>query len=81
MGGGGSSFKRPTADRQGFRLTPKFAALQAAFDAERLRLQQVAPAENPEFVVVLETIGTIENFAKAVAKVPGLEWLFESALE
>lgn len=81
MGRGGSSFKRPSADRQDLRLTPKFAALQAAFDAERLRLQQVAPAENPEFVVVFETIGTIESFAKAVEKVPGLEWLFESALE
>jgi hypothetical protein len=81
MGGGGGSFTRPTPERQGVRLSPKFAALQAAFEAERLRLQQVAPAENPEFVVVLETIGTIKNFSKAVAKVPGLEWLLESTLD
>ena len=54
--------------------------LQAAIEAERLRLQQLAPAENPEFVIVLETIGTVANFAKAVEKVPGLEWLLESGL-
>lgn len=74
-------FARPTAATQGARLAPKFASLQAAFEAERLRLAHVAPAENPEFVVVFETIGTVEDFAKAVAKVPGLEWLFESALD
>ena len=74
-------FVRPSGARQGVRLTPRFAALQAAFEAERLRLQQIAPAENPEFVVVFETIGTIQNFAKSVARIPGLEWLFESALD
>lgn len=79
--GGGVTFARPSGARQGIRLTPKFTTLRAAFEAERLRLQQVAPADNPEFVVVFETIGTIENFAKAVAKIPGLEWLLESALE
>jgi Subtilase family len=80
-GGRGVAFARPSGARQGIRLTPKFAALQAAFEAARLRLQQAAPAENPEFVVVFETIGTVENFTKAVAKIPGLEWLLESALE
>lgn len=72
---------RPSGARQGVRLTPKFTTLQAAFESERLRLQQVVPAENPEFVIVFETIGTIQNFAKAVARIPGLEWLFESALD
>ena len=80
-GGGGTGFARPSGARQGARLTPRFTALQAAFEAERLRLQHVAPAENPEFVVVFETIGTVENFTKAVAKVPGLEWLLEFALD
>src|SRR5579862_4530516 len=81
MGGGGNAFNRPTAARQEARLNPKFAALRAAFEAERLRLQQVAPAENPEFVVVFETIGTVKDFTKAVAKIPGLEWLVETALD
>lgn len=80
-GGGGTGFTRPSGARQGARLTPRFTALQAAFEAERLRLQQVAPAENPEFVVVFETIGTVENFTKAVARVPGMEWMLEFALD
>jgi hypothetical protein len=79
--GGGSKYERPSAARQDARLTPRFNALQAAFDAERLRLQQVAPAENPEFVVIFETIGSVADFVKAVARVVGLEWLLESALD
>src|SRR6266496_1912129 len=79
--GGGSKYERPSGARQDARLTPRFNALQGAFNAERLRLQQVAPAENPEFVVVFETIGTVTDFAKAVARVVGLEWLLESALD
>lgn len=31
----------------------------------------------PEEVIVLETIGTVEGFIRAVEKVPGLEWLGE----
>jgi hypothetical protein len=79
--GGGAKVTGPSGARQGVRLAPRFSALQAALAAERLRLQQVAAAENPEFVVVFETIGTVERFANAVARIAGLEWLFESALE
>jgi hypothetical protein len=75
--GGGTAVHKPSIDRQRARITPKFATLNHAFDARRLVLQQVAPAENPELVLVLETIGPVENFSKAVAKVPGLEWLVE----
>lgn len=76
-GGGGSPFVRPGIGRQRQRIAPKFALLTQAFTARRLTLQQVAPTENPELVLVLETIGPVDNFAKAVAKVPGLEWLVE----
>jgi hypothetical protein len=81
LAGRGAKFARPSGARQDARLSPRFTALQAAFAAERLRLQQIAPAENPEFVVVFETIGTEKDFAKAVARIPGLEWLLESALD
>lgn len=75
--GRGTPFVRPGVARQGTRINPKLAVLAQAFAARRLTLQQVAPTENPELVLVLETIGPIDNFAKAVAKVPGLEWLVE----
>lgn len=75
--GGGSPVHRPSIDRQRQRIAPKMDTLNQAFDARRLTLQQVAPTENPELVLVIETIGSIANFAKAVAKVQGLEWLIE----
>jgi hypothetical protein len=77
--GRGTPFVRPPIGRQRARLAPKFETLTQAFAGRRLTLQQIAPAENPELVLVLETIGPIDNFAKAVAKVPGLEWLVEWA--
>ncbi len=79
LGGGGGSVRVPNIARQRARITPQLAVLQQAFEAQRLKLQQTAPMENPELILVLEVAGTVEDFAKAVAKVPGLEWLVEWA--
>ena len=46
-------------------------------DARRVRLQAEAQGLIPEEVIVLETIGTVENFIRAVERVPGMEWLGE----
>ncbi len=79
--GRGTVYERPSHTKQVARLAPKFSTLQAAFEAERLKLQNTHPAENPEFVLVFETIGPVDRFANAVANVDGLEWLLESALD
>lgn len=71
----------PGIGRQRARIAPQLTVLQQAFDAKRLRLQHAAPVENPELVLVLEVAGTIQNFANAVSKVPGLDWLLEWAEE
>ncbi|MBI3147602.1 MAG: S8 family peptidase [Betaproteobacteria bacterium] len=68
----------PPAQRQAERLTPKFGTLQTAFDARRIQLQATAPTDDPEFVVVFETVGSVENFIGAVQRTPGLEWLLEA---
>ena len=68
----------PAARRQGERLTPKFGALQSAFSSRRVQLQAAAPTDDPELVVVFETVGSIDNFLGAVKRNPGLEWLLES---
>ena len=68
----------PSADRQRERLGPKFAELQSAFDARRIQLQATAPQDDPELVVVFETIGSIGSFVGAVKRIPGLEWLLEA---
>lgn len=79
LGGGGGSVHIPEIARQRARIAPQFTVLQQAFEAQRLKLQQTAPMENPELILVLEIAGTLDDFAKAVAKVPGLEWLVEWA--
>lgn len=81
LGGGGGSVHVPEIGRQRARIAPQLAVLQQAFEAKRLRLQQAAPMENPELILVLEVAGTVQNFANAVSKVPGLDWLFEWAEE
>ncbi len=49
--------------------------LQHAFDERRLELRAQALNDDPDLVLVLETVGTVSEFMTAVAHVPGLEWL------
>ena len=46
-----------------------------------MRLQMEARDLVPEEVVVLETVGTVGEFIRAVEKVPGMEWLAEVETE
>ena len=52
LGGGGGSVHIPGIGRQRARIAPQLTVLQQAFDAKRLKLQQVAPLENPELILV-----------------------------
>jgi hypothetical protein len=67
----------PNMERQGQRLSPMFNQLQAAFDARRVEVQQNTAGIDPEQVLVIETIGSVENFANAVKRIEGLEWMGE----
>ncbi|MCK5655186.1 MAG: S8 family peptidase [Candidatus Aureabacteria bacterium] len=77
LGGGPGKIHRPTHTRQGQRLSPLFAQLQQAVDNRRLEIQRTMAGIDPEQVLVIETIGSIENFANAVKKIEGLEWMGE----
>lgn len=68
----------PSPQRQQERLTPKFGTLQTTFEARRLQLQAIVPNDDPELVVVFETIGPVDKFIVAVRHTEGLEWLLES---
>lgn len=69
---------KPTASRQGERLTPKFGELKAAFDAERARLAPDMPEEvDPTLVVVFDLSGSVKDFRNAINRVEGLEFLTE----
>ena len=68
---------KPDVTKQGKRLSPMFAELQDAFEERRVEIQQNATGINPEEVLVIETIGGVENFARAVKQINGLEWMGE----
>ena len=74
-GGGGGDFPRPTREDQAERLSPQFIALQEAFDKRRAELRMEAGNLVPEEVVVLETVGTVDDFIRAVERVPEMEYL------
>lgn len=79
--GGFGKIHRPSHFRQGQRLSPMFSQLQQAFDNRRVEVQQTMAGVDPEQVLVIETIGSIDNFANAVKKIEGLEWMGEVEVE
>lgn len=79
--GFGGNLNRPSAQRQGQRLNPIFQQLQNSFNARSIELQQTPAGIDPEQVLVIETVGNIEDFANAVKKVSGLEWMGEFVLD
>ena len=79
--GGGAGPNRPGAGRQGERLAPQFRRLEQALANRRAALRGNSLGIEPEQVLVLETVGSVANFMRAVEKVNGLEWLAEYELE
>ena len=67
----------PSFERQAERLIPRFTVLQKIMDTRRARLRTESSGVIPEEVIVLETIGPVDDFIVAVRNVRGLEWLGE----
>ena len=72
---------RPSFERQFTRLQPSFNVLKNAFEQKALKIQQSPTGINPEFALVFEIIGTVNNFYTAVTNMDGLEWIFDSETE
>lgn len=70
----------PGPDIQSQRLGPAMKRVTAAFAAGRVGATD-EPAASPEQVLVLEVAGELTDFAKAIARIPGLEFLVEAAQE
>jgi hypothetical protein len=76
--GGGRTFTKPTPAQQQARLQTRFDQIVQSFQ----NLQAIVAGIDPEQVIVLETLtASVENVAKAVVQIPGLEWLAERDLE
>jgi len=54
-----------------------FDQLQATFNARRVEIQQTTAGIDPEQVLVIEIIGSVDKFANAVKRIEGLEWMGE----
>lgn len=67
----------PTTLRQFQRVSPKLNALQQAFNERRVEVLQGAAGVDPEQVIVIETIDSIDKFINAVSKIEGFEWMGE----
>jgi len=66
----------PSHDRQSRRITPQFERLLNQFRSRRAEIQLDPAGAPPEQVIVMETVGAIEDFFKAVERI-GMEWLGE----
>lgn len=75
--GGGGKLNKPNHQAQSERVGIKLTELQRAFEARRVELQNTAAGLDPEQVLVIETIGAVEDFYKAAKKIEGLEWMGE----
>ena len=73
--------RTPDSSQQAQRLAPQFQRLQEAMEKQRISLQNNELGLLPEQVLVLETIGSIQNFIRAVDNIPGLEWMGEHELD
>ena len=71
QGFGAPSYHFPDFLKQKDRLTPQFETMLQSFIADS------ADGLEPEYVLVIETIGQIDDFQRAVGAIDGLEWLAE----
>lgn len=74
-----SKWHQPDRPRQIERLEPQMSILETAFDEKRILLHNENSGVEPEMVVVFETRGPVDDFYKALRKIPEMEWLGEMA--
>ncbi|WP_442482170.1 S8 family peptidase [Aeoliella sp. SH292] len=74
-------FVSPAHGRQGARLAPVLRELKHAFESRLAEVQATSNGIDPSQAIVIETIGSVENFATAVRTLEGLEWLGEIEID
>ncbi|MFV8769103.1 S8 family peptidase [Yersinia enterocolitica] len=76
-GGGAGRIHHPSVSRQGIRVEPKLSRLQAIINSRRAEVISATPGIEPEYTIVIETYGSVDEFFKAARHISGLEWLGE----
>lgn len=75
--GRASEVTHPTPQRQISLLEPKLLAIERYFAQRTAQLRRNLAGVEPEDVLVLETIGAVDDFVRAINRIPGLDWLGE----
>lgn len=73
--GGPSGIQSWGHGQQTERVHRHLVRLQDAFDRRRQELRDELAGVEPELALVIETVGSVKDFQKAVARIDGLEWL------
>ena len=71
----------PSHTQQAERLNAQLDKLQKDFSLYKALLSESVSGLEPETVLVIETIGRVEDFKQAIDKTDGLEWLGEWVIE
>ncbi|MCS0305652.1 S8 family peptidase [Vibrio diabolicus] len=74
------TLSRPTPSQQYQRLLPKLNKLTDVLSRRAVEIQSETSGIDPEYTLVLETYGNIENFYSALSRIEGFEWLGEHEL-
>lgn len=65
----------PSPTRQVSRIGPRIAQLEQQFNNRSVELRADPSGVEPEDVLVLETVGGVDEFSRAISRIPDLEWL------
>lgn len=71
--GGAGKVTMPPPQRQAQRLEFKVSGIDRYFSRRSVELRSGPAGAEPEDVLVLETIGTVEDFIRAVNRIPGMD--------
>lgn len=80
-GGPDKDLKKPSRIAQQGRVEKMFKKINKAFDDQKVIVDSSPDGFAPEMVLVFETRGTIQEFFKAVSRIPELKWLGEYEAE
>lgn len=71
----------PSPQEQSRRLQSKFSHLEHVFSRRQVELRDDPAGAEVEQVLVLETVGYVDNFINALRGIEGMEWMGESDVD
>lgn len=79
--GRASKFSQPSVEKQMSKLSPRFKQLQDALDKKNIAIQNSPSGINPDSALVLETVGTVDNFYSVIKNIKELELMLDVTID